>query len=87
MATEHVDAHAAVFRAFDVTEFRPWPAWNRTQGILKANGGSYGVSGARGAGKSWLMTAAIESARANREGSWLGGIGLWYPSPSGASQF
>jgi hypothetical protein len=70
-----------VFRAFDVTEFLEWPSWKRLVKILGANGGSYGLSGPRGAGKSWLMLRAIAWAQ---EGDTRGGggIGLWYPSPS-----
>ncbi len=39
-------------------------------------GGSYGLAGPRGAGKSWLMKRAVAHAREK------GGLGLWYPSPS-----
>jgi hypothetical protein len=73
----------SVFRAFSVEEFLEWPAWRRLLRVLKrANGGSYGLSGARGAGKSWLMMRAIEWVRDADDTGPLGGIGLWYPSPS-----
>ena len=44
--------------------------------LIKSNGGSYGLSGPRGCGKSWLMLKAIDQVRS------MGGIGSWYPSPS-----
>jgi hypothetical protein len=69
---------ATVFRAFVQDEFLEWPAWTRLRKILDANGGSYGLSGPRGAGKSWLMLRAICWAK---EGP-RPGLGLWYPSPS-----
>jgi hypothetical protein len=70
-----------VFRAFDPDEFLEWPAWRRLSRILGANGGSYGLSGPRGAGKSWLMLRAIAWAE-TPDGPGRTGIGLWYPSPS-----
>ena len=81
--TEYVAAsNMTVFRAFEPNDFLEWPAWTRLQTILKSNGGSYGLSGARGAGKSWLMLRAIEWVRSLSNAGRLGGIGLWYPSPS-----
>jgi hypothetical protein len=78
-----VPVETTVFRAFEVEEFRPWPAWHRLMGMLRSNGGSFGLSGARGAGKSWLMLRAIEWVRNEAPGTGpLGGIGHWYPSPS-----
>ena len=65
----------AVFRAFHPSEFMPGRPWERLQHILQANGGCYGLTGARGAGKTWLMLQAIDWARERR------GIGLWFPSP------
>ena len=65
-----------VFRSFERVEFLEWPSWVRLSKILQSNGGSYGLSGPRGAGKSWLMLRAIDDARR------ADGIGLWYPSPS-----
>jgi hypothetical protein len=66
----------SVFRAFSREQFLNSPSWTHIGAILKTNGGSYGISGARGAGKTWLMLRSIEEV----EGS--GGLGLWYPSPS-----
>jgi hypothetical protein len=84
-----------VFRAFDRREFLEWPSWTRLSGILASNGGSFGLSGPRGAGKSWLMLRAIDDVRGKQGSSGdrvavdrmatsthLVGIGLWYPSPS-----
>jgi hypothetical protein len=71
-----------VFRAFEVDEFREWPPWERLLRMLRSNGGSFGLSGARGAGKSWLMMRAIEWVKTAPGTGKLGGIGLWYPSPS-----
>jgi len=79
-ASELLDART-VFRAFEVGEFLDWPAWRRLVKILGANGGSYGLSGPRGAGKSWLMLRAIAWAE-DLEAPRRAGIGLWYPSPS-----
>lgn len=77
-----VDDGTTVFRAFERAEFLEWPAWKRLERILRANGGSYGLSGARGAGKSWLMLRAIEWIEAAEDEGRPSGIGLWYPSPS-----
>lgn len=76
------DGEASVFRAFTPAAFAPWPVWPRVEAILRSNGGSYGISGARGAGKSWLMARALAWVAGQRDRSPLGGIGLWYPSPS-----
>jgi hypothetical protein len=65
-----------VFRAFEPQEFLEWPVWARVRSLLASNGGSYGLSGPRGAGKSWLMLRAVADARNMKA------IGLWYPSPS-----
>jgi KAP-like P-loop domain-containing protein len=77
-----LDGHSGVFRAFEIDEFREWPAWHRLLRILRSNGGSYGLSGARGSGKSWLMLRAIAWVRSAEDTGPLGGIGLWYPTPS-----
>ncbi|MGZ4357925.1 MAG: hypothetical protein ACXVRU_14065 [Gaiellaceae bacterium] len=70
-----------MFRTFERDEFLEWQPWERVRDHLHSNGGSYGVSGPRGAGKSWLMLRAIDEVRApaGRRGR---GIGLWYPTPS-----
>ncbi len=82
LGTSEVGGERTVFRAFEVGEFLEWPAWRRLLRILRSNGGSFGLSGARGAGKSWLMLRAIEWVRGADGTGRLGGIGLWYPSPS-----
>jgi hypothetical protein len=71
-----------VFRAFERANFLEWPSWRRLEEILGSNGGSFGLSGPRGAGKSWLMLCAIDEVRAARGDRPERGIGLWYPSPS-----
>jgi KAP family P-loop domain len=66
----------AVFRSYAAHEFRETMEWRRLVSILGGNGGSYGLYGPRGAGKSWLMLRAIEWARSQN------GLGLWFPCPS-----
>src|SRR2546426_1004115 len=73
----HEGRVGTVFRAFERAAFLEWPCWERLREILGSNGGSFGLAGPRGAGKSWLMLRAIDDVRAD-----AGGIGLWYPSPS-----
>jgi hypothetical protein len=65
-----------VFRAFSISEFRETASWDRLARILVGNGGSYGLYGPRGSGKTWLMMRAITEANSN------GGLGLWFPCPS-----
>ena len=77
-----IDEAPTVFRAFEPDEFLAWPAWQRLERILRSNGGSYGLSGPRGAGKSWLMLRAIQWAQTPRRRGGRAGLGLWYPSPS-----
>jgi hypothetical protein len=74
-ATGEDVVQSTVFRAFEPDEFIEWPAWTRVRNLLASNGGSFGFSGPRGAGKSWLMLRAVADARRD-------GLGLWYPSPS-----
>jgi hypothetical protein len=81
-ASPSTDLEQSVFRAFEHGEFLEWPSWIRLRKILTANGGSYGISGPRGSGKSWLMLRAIEDVREQLEASAKTGLGLWYPSPS-----
>jgi hypothetical protein len=71
-----------VFRAFEREEFLEWDAWKRLRKILRANGGSYGLAGPRGAGKSWLMLRAIKWTEEPETDGRRPGVGLWYPSPS-----
>ena len=73
---EHQVAVQPVFRAFSIDEFRETSSWRRLARILTGNGGSYGLFGPRGSGKSWLMMRAIYEANDN------GGLGLWFPCPS-----
>jgi KAP family P-loop domain len=70
------DLAGSVFRSFAEAGFRPSQVWERLHAILRTNGGSYGLIGPRGAGKSWLMQRAVVEAQDT------GGIGLWFPSPS-----
>lgn len=64
-----------VFREFSIADFNATPTWERLALILKGNGGSYGLYGARGSGKTWLMNRAILEAEER------GGFGLLYPCP------
>jgi hypothetical protein len=73
---DDVDRAGSLFRAFATEGFQEWRSWRRIQNVLSTNGGSYGLVGPRGAGKTWLMMRAVDEARAG------GGIGLWFPSPS-----
>lgn len=66
----------SLFRAFGPEDFVEWDSWRRLQSFLNSGGGCFGISGPRGAGKSWLMLKAVSAVR---EG---GGVGTWYPSPS-----
>jgi hypothetical protein len=66
----------SVLGAFDEEKFVQVESWRQLERILRSNGGSYGLSGQRGAGKSWMMNEALCWARKN------GGIGVWFPSPS-----
>lgn len=81
-STTAPDLEQTVFRAFEHGEFIEWAPWVRLRKILMSNGGSYGISGPRGSGKSWLMLRAIEDARQSPGPSGRLGVGLWYPSPS-----
>lgn len=52
-------------------------SWLSLLRILQTRGGgSYGLSGARGAGKTWMMEEARRWAKERN------GIGVWFPSPS-----
>lgn len=65
----------SLLRSFSVASFRETPTWQRLQPLLR-EGGSYGLAGPRGAGKSWLMRMAVVQAQAE------GGVGLYFPCPS-----
>jgi Cdc6-like AAA superfamily ATPase len=65
------------FRSFADSEFWDTPSWERLDNLLHGNGGSFGLYGPRGSGKSWLMLRAIKEVENN------GGMGLWFPCPSG----
>ncbi|MFD3678116.1 hypothetical protein [Streptomyces sp. NPDC058613] len=69
--------HPTVLAPFHRDLYVEQEAWHRLAAILnKGGGGSYGIAGPRGAGKSWMMRRAEAWAK---EG---GGLGLWFPSPS-----
>lgn len=52
-------------------------SWRSLLRILQTRGGgSYGLSGARGAGKTWMMEKARRWAKQGK------GVGVWFPSPS-----
>lgn len=65
-----------------LTQFRPelfvpHRSWRSLERILTSRGGgSYGLSGPRGAGKTWMMEKALREAK-ERDG-----VGVWFPSPS-----
>jgi hypothetical protein len=73
---DDVDRAGSLFRAFAAEGFQEWRSWRRLQSVLSTNGGSYGLVGPRGAGKTWLMMRAVDEAEDS------GGVGLWFPSPS-----
>jgi hypothetical protein len=66
-----------VFKSYSDKAFVETPSWQQMQGILSTDGGAYGIYGPRGSGKSWLMRRAIDQAIGT------GGMGLWFPCPSG----
>lgn len=52
-------------------------SWRSLRRILHTRGGgSYGLAGPRGSGKSWMMEEALTWANESE------GIGVWFPSPS-----
>lgn len=65
-----------VFRSFSVGDFVETESWKHLDRVLAGNGGSYGLFGPRGSGKSWLMMRAITQANDSR------GLGLWFPCPA-----
>lgn len=68
--------HRQIFRAFSKDDFVPTPSWRHLNEVLAGTGGSYGLYGPRGSGKSWLMMRAITKANESH------GLGLWFPCPS-----
>jgi hypothetical protein len=66
-----------VFKSYSGKAFVETPCWHQMRGILTSDGGAYGIYGPRGSGKSWLMRRAIDEATD------AGGMGLWFPCPSG----
>ena len=69
--------HPDVLGGFKRERFVQHKVWARLKATLEnGSGGSYGVSGPRGAGKTWMMWEAISWAR-ERDG-----IGVLFPSPS-----
>ena len=68
---------ARILSTFDTELFLPHEKWEALAWILQeGGGGSYGLSGSRGAGKTWMME------RANAWAESKGGLGVWFPSPS-----
>jgi hypothetical protein len=67
---------STAYRSFKERHFFEGQAWMELRSLLEGDGGSYGISGPRGAGKTWHMLKALEVMRKR------GGIALWYPSPS-----
>ncbi|MEU8921621.1 hypothetical protein AB0D10_11905 [Kitasatospora sp. NPDC048545] len=71
------DAERSVLTAFGKRYFIEHAAWRRLTGILeKGGGGSYGLSGPRGSGKTWMMFRASAWAEDR------GGLGIHFPSQS-----
>lgn len=74
------DAEAAktsLLSPYDQGLFVTNESWIALSEILESRGaGSYGLSGPRGSGKSWLMQRAIDFARERK------GVGVTFPSPS-----
>jgi hypothetical protein len=66
-----------VFKTYSDKAFVETSSWHEMQAILSTDGGAYGIYGPRGSGKSWLMRRAADEAVGT------GGMGLWFPCPSG----
>ncbi|MFE5555234.1 P-loop NTPase fold protein [Streptomyces sp. NPDC056544] len=77
MSNDQTTPRQSLVSAYTPDFFTSTESWERLHGILsRGKGGSIGLSGPRGAGKSWLMGRAIDWASHNN------GIGIWFPSPS-----
>jgi hypothetical protein len=72
---EHPQTGQALLRSFSFDDFLPDASWSRLE-VLLNKGGSYGLAGPRGAGKTWLMRYAIATAEKRK------GLGLFFPCPS-----
>jgi hypothetical protein len=77
MTTPATAERQSLLASYDPDLFVPHAKWESLARILAAEGGgSYGLSGPRGAGKTWAMREAKTWAE-QREG-----LGVWFPSPS-----
>jgi hypothetical protein len=71
------NARRSLLQSFGPAIFFENRSWGQLGEILRnESGGSFGLSGPRGVGKTWLMHRAVAWAtEAN-------GLGVWFPSPS-----
>jgi hypothetical protein len=72
----NTQGNQSLLTAFCPELFIPQRAWQRLLEFLRGGGGTYGIAGPRGAGKSWLIAKAKHWADHNK------GLGVWFPSPS-----
>ena len=71
------EARPTVLASFAARLFAETTSWWHAKSILaNGTGGTFGLAGPRGAGKTWIMLQAIDSAERD------GGLGVWFPSPS-----
>jgi hypothetical protein len=70
------DPSKSSFAAFNVNQFIGSSDWHKLKAVLDGNGGTFGIGGPRGSGKSWLILRAVSYAHE------IGGIGFWFPAPS-----
>jgi hypothetical protein len=80
----YLDPERSVFRAFSDADFiEEHESWQDLEHILHGNGGAFGIAGARGSGKTWLISKSMHWAEKYH------GVGLWFPTPSdyGAEAF
>jgi hypothetical protein len=67
----------SLLEPFNSNLFVEHSGWTAVKQILEGSAaGSYGLSGPRGAGKTWVMEKALRRAEEQ------GGLGVWFPSPS-----